>query len=80
MLKKINSVLEPYKHVLTLILILVLGTLIFLTYKFVDQQEQIVDTCGYTSGEIRCVCTEDAWNEYYKTEILKEEINISLEG
>lgn len=29
-----------------------------------NEQKALAEKCGFDDGKIRCVCTDDAWNQY----------------
>lgn len=62
MIKKINLIIEPYKHIIAVCILIMLCTLSILTYNFFEKQNQIIETGGFTDGKIKCVCNQEAYD------------------
>jgi len=72
-IKKIEKTLNRYKHFLGLCVIILLGTLIIATVINFQKQNEIIKTGGFTEGDIKCVCNQQAWDEYQ--DLASEKIN-----
>lgn len=60
--QKIETGLKPYKNIIGLSILVMLIILSLLTVKFFDKQNEILETGGYTDGTVKCVCTQEAWD------------------
>jgi len=74
---KIEYELSRYRYLIGLIIIFLLITLIIATFKNFEKQNQIIETGGFIDGKIKCVCNEEAWNEY--SNFQKNPLNVSIE-
>jgi len=60
----INQYLSKFKHIIALLILVMLLTLSLMTYQNFDKQNQIIETCGFVDGDIKCVCTPGAWDTW----------------
>lgn len=71
--------LFKYKYVIGILIIFLLVTLIIATFKNFEKQNQIIETCGFTDGKIKCVCTQEAWNTFESSQKYRQGLlNISV--
>lgn len=79
--RKIERGLAEFRHVIGILILISLLATAWTTYNWFEKQEQIINTCGYTDGKIKCVCTQEAWDQYIQSKeqpnLLPSEINIS---
>lgn len=66
---KLEIFLTRYKNVLGLLVLIMLIVTSVLTWQNFEKQNQIIETCGFTDGKIKCVCTQEAWKDFEVQEI-----------
>ena len=70
MLKMGNDALNRYKNLIGIGVFLMFIAFSFIFITSIQKQEKIAEKCGFTDGKLKCICTQQAWNE-------KMEINYS---
>jgi len=60
----LEKFLAKYRALIGLLVLIMLITLSILTYFNFDKQNQIIETGGFIDGDIKCVCTQDAWDDF----------------
>lgn len=63
-LNKLNGYLKQYTSIIGFVLIILIATLIMLTYMNFDKQNQIIEKGGFIDGKIKCVCSQEAWDQF----------------
>ena len=66
---KLETFLARYKHVIGLFILVMLIVTSVLTWQNFDKQNQIIETCGFTDGKIKCVCNQGVWDNFKNQEI-----------
>jgi hypothetical protein len=72
----LEKFLAKYRALIGLLVLIMLITLSILTYFNFDKQNQIIETGGFIDGDIKCVCTQDAWDGFQKLDVNTDISNI----
>jgi len=67
--KTLEKFLADYRLVIGVVVIILLSTLCILTYVNFDKQNQIIETGGFVEGKVKCVCTQEAWDQFESKEM-----------
>lgn len=70
--------LNKYKNHIGIGVMILLIILIGLTIYTHTQQLKIAKDCGFETGKVKCVCTEQAWNKYQADLKIEETSNNTL--
>ena len=73
-LQEFEKSLGKYRLLIGLAVISLLLILIVATFINFHKQNEIIETGGFTDGKIKCVCNQEAWDEY------QGKLNLSLSG
>jgi len=65
---KLEGCLTRYRSLIGTLVLIMLVILTILTYFNFDKQNQIIETGGFTDGKIKCVCNEEAWEQFQNQE------------
>ena len=60
----IENKLNKYRNIMAILILIMLIVLSGVTYKFFEKQNEIIKTGGYTDGKVKCVCTQEAWDQF----------------
>ena len=64
MLREGNKGIERYKHLIGVGVFLMLLAFSGIYMYALSEERKMAENCGFDDGKIKCVCTEDAWNDY----------------
>lgn len=53
-----------YKYLIGILIIILLISLLFATFKNFEKQNEIIETGGFIDGKIKCVCNQEAWENH----------------
>ena len=67
-----ERLLNNFRYLIGVAIITLLIVLIFLTIQNFEKQNQIIETGGFINGKVKCVCNENAWNEYMYKDALRD--------
>ena len=71
-LNKLNGYLKQYTPIIGVVVIILVATLVVMTYMNFDKQNQIIEKGGFIDGKIKCVCSQEAWDQF---EMVDEKID-----
>ncbi len=60
----IEKYLARYRLVIGVMVLIMLIVLSSLTWTFFAKQNEIIETGGFVDGKVKCVCTQDAWDDF----------------
>jgi len=62
--EELEKRVSKYRNLIgiAVIITILLGCVLIIVSK--DQVKEYASQCGFDDGDLRCVCTEDAWNIY----------------
>ena len=80
-----EKIMARYRLTIGVIVFVMLITLSILTWTFFDKQNQIIETGGFVDGKVKCVCSQEAWDQFEESlELnplgLEINSNITLDG
>lgn len=58
-----NQFLAKYRNIIGLGVFLMLLAFCIVFMYSISEQREIAESCGFTDGKLKCICTEDAWNQ-----------------
>lgn len=65
----LEKYLARYRLIIGVLVLIMLVITSILTYQNFDKQNQIIETGGFTDGNVKCVCNKEAWDEFQKIDI-----------
>ncbi len=54
--------LDRYRNIIGIGVIAMLITFSFIFVDSINEQRKIAESCGFTDGKLRCICTQDEWD------------------
>lgn len=76
LMDSVEGYLARYRLLLGLLVFIMLVVSCILTWQNFDKQNQIIETGGFTDGKIKCVCSQDAWDEFMADDDILDFTNI----